>query len=182
MSVRRVWFGLTNLKWSGIYMTYLDQIRTILLEEVSNLTDEQCNLKQDPASWSIAQVLEHLFLTEQLIGLRIQQSIKENILTNESDKPIHLARDRSHKVQAPEQIIPKEDFYSKEELFYKLSQSRQQTHAFLEDLGEEKLQKLSFTHPRFGALNLKQYIEFIGYHEERHLEQIRELKKNLGLE
>lgn len=162
-------------------MTHMEQIRMSLLQEVSGLTDEQCNLREDSARWSIAQVLEHLFLTEHLICLQIKKSIKENILTDVSDKPIHLVRDRSRKIQAPVQITPQEGSYSKEELFHKLLQSRQQIQSLLDDPGEEKLRSLSAMHPVIGPLNLIQYIEFIGYHEERHLEQIRELKKDLGL-
>ena len=31
----------------------------------------------------------------------------------------------------------------------------------------------------FGDMNLKQWIEFVGYHEERHMEQIHEIKEKL---
>lgn len=162
-------------------VTHLDQIRKSILEEISVLTDEQCNLKPDLDRWSIAQVLEHLFLTERRSDSFIQQSVKENISSNVPDKPIQMVRDRSWKIQAPEQIVPQEGPYSKEDLLHKLSQSRQQIHALLEDLDEEKLRNLSVTHRVLGPLNIKQYIEFMGLHEERHLEQIRELKKDLGL-
>ncbi|WP_257349517.1 DinB family protein [Pseudalkalibacillus decolorationis] len=37
------------------------------------------------------------------------------------------------------------------------------------------LQKRSFAHPIFKEMQLAQWIEFIGYHERRHIKQIEEI-------
>ncbi|PXW87084.1 hypothetical protein DFR56_106154 [Pseudogracilibacillus auburnensis] len=34
-------------------------------------------------------------------------------------------------------------------------------------------------HPGFNMLNLSQWISFIGWHERRHIEQIKEVKEKL---
>ncbi|TCP69396.1 DinB family protein [Baia soyae] len=161
-------------------MTYLEQIRTALLEELASLSDEQLNEKTDSSTWSIAQVLEHLVLTEGFIFSMISKVARENKLTDIPDKPIHFVADRSRKVQAPDSLTPKKDYYAKEELVQKLEQTRKQTDAFMEEYSEEDLRKRSMVHPAFGDLNLMQYVEFFGHHEARHLAQIREIKETIA--
>ncbi|SDY76499.1 DinB family protein [Thermoactinomyces sp. DSM 45892] len=158
-------------------MTHLQQIRTALLEELQPLSNEQYNMKPDSSRWSIAQVLDHLILTERYIVSMISKVAKENELSHTPDKPIHFVADRSRKVEAPDRLSPKADYYAKEELVQKLEQTRKRTQSFIAEHKEEELIKRSMPHPALGDLNLKQYIEFIGYHEERHLTQIRELKE-----
>ncbi|MDQ0417186.1 putative damage-inducible protein DinB [Croceifilum oryzae] len=161
-------------------MTHLEQVRTALLEELQPLSDEQYNMKPDPSAWSIAQVLEHLILAEGFIVSMISKLAKGHEVTNIPDKPIHFIADRSRKAPAPDSMKPTKDYYAKEELIQKLEQTRKRTHAFIEEHDEEELSKRSMPHPALGDMNLKQYIEFIALHEQRHLAQIREVKEAIA--
>ncbi|HYH85991.1 MAG TPA: DinB family protein, partial [Pyrinomonadaceae bacterium] len=41
---------------------------------------------------------------------------------------------------------------------------------------------ISFPHPAWGAINLYQWLAFVGAHEQRHLAQIEALKETMSAE
>jgi len=96
------------------------------------------------------------------------------------DKPFHLAVDRSRKVDAPAQVTPSNEKQTLEEMKSKLAESRAALIELEETASEDKLKQKSFPHPVFGLMDLKQWIDFIGYHEKRHQEQIEEIKTAIG--
>lgn len=158
-----------------------NQAREELLAEVNNISDEDLNRKPSENRWSIKQVLEHLYLMEGAITKNIQGQLAEGEVVNAADRPIELSVDRSKKVNAPEFAQPSEAFVTLEELKQKL----EATHKGLSELDDNSDKKLllekGFPHPVFGQMSLKQWIPFVGYHEKRHTEQIKEVKEVLGL-
>lgn len=85
---------------------------------------------------------------------------------------------RDVKVTAPDFATPSNDFATLDELKIKLAA----THQGL--MGIEKnadLEVKGFSHPVFGQMSLKQWIPFVGYHERRHILQIKEVREQLGI-
>ncbi|WP_373464670.1 DinB family protein [Bacillus sp. V2I10] len=64
----------------------------------------------------------------------------------------------------------------KKELLSKLEESRRELINFAETAPVQALNEKAMKHPHLGELSLKQWVEFIGYHEKRHLLQIAEVK------
>ena len=63
------------------------------------------------------------------------------------------------------------------QLVYLLNDSRKALMRFLSTIEDEsKLAKKSVMHPALGELLLDQWIELIYLHEQRHIEQIKEVK------
>ncbi|MBM7704272.1 DinB family protein [Metabacillus iocasae] len=155
------------------------QVRNELLESVSELSNEQLNQKVEEGSWTIMQVLEHLYLMEKVLVQMMRKALVKGPEQPTDEKPIHLTPDRSRKVVAPDYVTPSDAYMTLEEIKQKLHESREGLHAFVAQHKEEELKKKSFPHPVFGLLHLKQWSEFIGYHEKRHLKQIEELKVKL---
>ncbi|MGP4106503.1 DinB family protein [Virgibacillus sp. L01] len=158
-----------------------NQAREELLTEVNGISDENLNRKPSANSWSIKQILEHLYLMEGAITKKIRSQLAHGEVVNAADKPIKLSVDRNRKVDAPEFAQPSESFASLEELKQKL----ETTHSELSELAgtsdEKFLAEKGFEHPVFGQMSLKQWIPFVGYHEKRHTEQVKEVKIDLGL-
>jgi hypothetical protein len=77
--------------------------------------------------------------------------------------------------------VPDHEYKTLEEMKEKLSRSREKLLSVVTEAGEEALEKKSLPHPVFGPLNLKQWVEFVGQHEKRHLAQIEEIKEQLRL-
>lgn len=158
-----------------------DQARKELLSQVEDLSDEQLNEKPAEDRWSVKQLLQHLYLMEGAVTKIIQTQLASEEQTLATDKPIQLAIDRSRKVEAPEFATPTEDFSTLDELKTRLSA----THSALRNIAEntllEQLNVKSYPHPVFGEMSLTQWIPFVGYHEQRHIEQIKEVKQQLGI-
>lgn len=153
--------------------------RKQLLESIETLTDEQLNKKLSIEQWSIIQVLEHLYLMEAKLVKLMTRVLAEGESHSVSDKPIHLALDRSQKFNSPKHFEPSDQFLTKQEMLDKLSQSRKALIEFVEQTKGLNLEGKGFLHPIFGQINIKQWIPFIGIHEQRHSEQIAEIKKQL---
>jgi hypothetical protein len=97
------------------------------------------------------------------------------------DKPINQIIDRTSKFDAPSYVTPSDEFMTLTTIQEKLHKSRSALEAFIVDADEEKMLKRTIPHPVFGPFHLKQWVEIIGWHEKRHLEQIEEIKAELGL-
>lgn len=170
---------MINLWSEECLMEKNNQIREEIWKAVTGLTDEQLNQRETPDRWSIAQILEHLYNVEQGITERISKVVHENTPTPEI-KPIQNATNRAYKRKSLSQ--PSDEFRAFESLKQKLGQSRQYLTQIIEKLTPEQWEQTSMPHPVFGeAMGLPQWIEFIGLHEQRHLEQILEVKRNLSL-
>jgi uncharacterized damage-inducible protein DinB len=155
------------------------QIREELWEAVNGLSDEQMNKQVEEDRWSIIQVLEHLYLIETAVTKRITSELKNEGSELAGDKPIHLALDRSAKIQAPSYAKPSNEFQTLNEIKQKLQNSRAKLVKVCNEADPFMLDRNSFLHPVFGLMSLKQWIPFVGLHEKRHLAQIEELKRNL---
>ncbi|MGE7218353.1 DinB family protein [Priestia koreensis] len=160
-------------------MTHNEEIRSRVLELAETLTDEQLNQKVRDDQWSIMQVMDHLYLMEKNLTNTMKKVLEGGEEQSVDDKPIHLTVDRSRKVDAPSYVVPSDEFITLDEMKDKLYKSRQALQEFEAETNEEKRQKKAFPHPVFGLMTVNQWIPFIGYHEERHLEQMKEIKQHL---
>ena len=155
------------------------KIRNEVLLSVSGLSDEQLNEQVEQGSWTIMQVLEHLYLIE----LSVTHVVSKQLANGESkiveEKPIQLTTNRSTKIEAPSFAIPSTNFISLKNLIEKLSKSRNRLMRVIDSTDKISLEQRAEHHPAFGEMNLKQWVDFIGLHEKRHFAQIEELKEKL---
>ncbi|KGP91167.1 hypothetical protein N780_07970 [Pontibacillus chungwhensis BH030062] len=157
----------------------LEEKRQQVLDYLNSLSDEQASQKPDENTWSVLEVAEHLYLMEGFIIQKIDKTIRGGERVETTKKPIHHTPDRSHKVDAPEGLKPKGDFKTIQDALEGLKRSREATLFLLHNKEEDTLQNYSFPHPVFGEMSLEQWAEFIGWHEIRHLEQMKEaVEKN----
>jgi hypothetical protein len=156
------------------------RIREEVLQSICGLTDEQLNERTGDGSWSIMQVLEHLFLIEQSITKSISKQLVNEESVPAENKPIHYAVDRSRKITAPSFVTPSEDYITLEDMKRKLTESRAELIKVVNEANPDLLEQKSFPHPVFGLVSLKQWVPFIGFHEKRHLLQIEEIKGRLN--
>ncbi|HET7579667.1 MAG TPA: DinB family protein [Bacillales bacterium] len=160
----------------------IEAARKKVLAAVEGLTDEQMNVQVEQGRWTVAQVLEHLYLMERGVTGLIQQALADpKSVPASRKKPIENTVDRSYKVEAPGPFQPSDDFLSREKMLDKLQGSRDQLLAVVGSIDDQAvLTQKSFKHPVFGSMDLEQWIEFIGFHELRHLQQIEELTAKLS--
>lgn len=153
-------------------------IREEIWKSVNGLTDEQINKVVEEGQWSIAQVLEHLYLMEESAISGIKEVLLEEGLNPTDLKEIEIVADRSIKRDAPDHLIPTGQFQTLENLRVRLTKSREALVKSVQGVSDEVLNNKSFLHRRFGLLSIPQWINLLGYHEQRHLEQIEEIKQS----
>ncbi|SDI42678.1 DinB family protein [Natribacillus halophilus] len=160
----------------------IEDARKEVLAGVEDLTDEQLNREVEEGRWTIAQVLEHLFLIEKEMTRTIEKELaKEDNEPARKKKPIELTLERSGaEREAPEPFQPTSEFMTLAEIKERLDHSRATLMKALHVVEDDAiLSQKSAKHPAFGTMDLEQWIEFIGLHERRHLKQIEELKAGL---
>ncbi|WP_169891210.1 DinB family protein [Litchfieldia alkalitelluris] len=161
-------------------MEQIKEIREQLLNEVKGLSNEQLNQKENSDEWSIMEILEHLHLIEETASKAIQESLSETTHnTPTSEKPIQFTTNRRHKVKAPANLVPSGNYVTIDEMEQRLTTSRSNLIDIISKPSGQELTQKSYPHPIFGDLILTQWVEFLGLHELRHLEQIKEIKESL---
>jgi hypothetical protein len=148
-----------------------------LVEEVKALNYQQLNAKPSLDKWSISQICHHLYLSESLFSKSIENGLKDKDYESVAHKPIHLVSDRTKKFESPEIAKPTEEPFDVENILIFLTQSRNKLLNILRSIDDKSvLSKKAANHPAFGELSLEQWIELLYIHEQRHIEQIKDIK------
>lgn len=159
---------------------YLEVTRQAFLKSVEGVTEAQWKFKPSPETWSIAEVAEHIAISEGLIlGMITTQMLQapplkpgEGIL---DEKLIAMITDRSQKAQAPEMLRPVNKWATREALVNDFNAERDKTVAWLKTT-TENLRGHAAPHPAFGPLDTHQWILLLAGHSARHTAQIEEAK------
>ncbi|MCP3776660.1 DinB family protein [Paenibacillus sp. MZ04-78.2] len=151
--------------------------REQLLNEVSSLSFDEFNRRFETSKWSIAQVCHHLFITEKLFAKAIVFGLEQKRPTGSEHLPAHFVSDRSNKIQAPQISEPSSEPFQVLQIVQLLSESRNKLMDVLSKIDDKSILKaIAVNHPVFGDLPLDQWVELLYLHEQRHIEQIKELK------
>lgn len=155
----------------------LYETRNNLIEEIASLSYAQFNNQPSMNKWSIAQVCHHLVLVEKASIKVIAWGLKEIDRSQKERKKVQLILDRTKKIQAPKIVEPDGEPFEVQQIIDLLSDSRKKLMTFLSTIEDTSiLTEKSVNHPAFGELPLDQWIELIYLHEQRHIEQIKEIK------
>lgn len=158
----------------------LEEVRSFLINEIQALNAESLNHKPDENAWSIAQVCEHVALVEKATIKAIAWGLKNAEVGPVERKNVQSALDRTEKIQAPDVVMPKSETRELDQVLEFISSTRTELLDYLETIEDpDVLTKKSVKHPVFGRLSLAQWIELLPYHEQRHIEQIKEIKAGM---
>ncbi len=156
----------------------LGRTRTKLLTSFQDLSDEQLNQKLSEKSWSIAQVLYHLYTSEKAMAGLVLDALQANTEKVE-EKDLSFITDRTKKSKAMNE--PPNEIITKKNLLELLEESRFQHLQFIfNETHERILAKKSMNHQDFGAISLKNAVDLIWLHEKRHIYQIQEIREKLN--
>ncbi|SFM53522.1 DinB superfamily protein [Paenibacillus sp. 1_12] len=156
---------------------YLFSTRERLLNEISYLNEDEFNRTLEINTWSIAQICHHLLKTETLFRKAIFYGVEQRILSKTERKPIQIVLDMSKKFPAPKVSEPSSGPFQVPQIIQLLSDSRNKLMGVLDKIDDKSiLKEIAVNHPRFGDLPLDQWIELLYLHEQRHIEQIKDLK------
>lgn len=164
----------------------VERARTALLESVADLRDDQGAFKPSADEWSIAEILEHLFHAELGGITKVWAALDElrsgkrwsGELPNRGKRIDEIiAATWRPKETAPPPATP----HWGGPLAAWISSQRCLT-ALLRDLATQldgqSLDALVFPHFLSGPLDARQRLEFLRFHIERHLEQVRRVRSH----
>ena len=153
------------------------------LKSIAGLSDKEWKFKPAPDRWSIAEVSEHIAVSESMILGYVQKQIVTSAATPEKRAEVKvtdqqiltLVPDRSHKAQAPEFLKPTNRWATRDELVKSFEDSRRATMDYVRTTNDD-LRDHFRPHPLLGPMDAYQWILLISAHSERHTKQIEEVK------
>ncbi|WP_199621343.1 DinB family protein [Paenibacillus alkalitolerans] len=153
--------------------------RRLLLDEIEQLDIIQLNRRLSTDSWSIGQVCHHLILTEALFTQAIQLGLSKEDDHSVYDKPIELVLDRTKKIESPGIARPSNEQFTREFLIDGLTSTREKILKVINDQDDPSIfSRKTARHLVFKELKLDQWITLLYLHEQRHIKQIQDIKKN----
>lgn len=164
-------------------MSYLHAVRKQTLDQVAGLSDAQWNFRPAADRWTIAEVTEHILLTEPGLFGFAMAGLKQSAANPGSAKPtdevvIAQMKDRSTPVKAPEMFTPSGKWATKAALIDEYKARRDHIINWLWETRDD----LRGNFVKFGPVPIDAYqmLLAIPAHNERHLGQIAEIKAAPG--
>jgi hypothetical protein len=153
------------------------------LQSIAGLSEKQWRFKPAPDRWSVAEVSEHITVTENMIFGMIQSKIMTGPATPEKrsevkvtdDQILKMVPDRTHKFQAPEPLKPTNRWATEADQTKAFEEARQKTMDYVRTTNDD-LRDHFGPHPVIGEMDAYQWILLISAHSERHTKQIEEVK------
>lgn len=156
--------------------------RDNFLKSISGLSQKQWTFKPAPDRWSVAEVAEHITVSESTLFGLVQRTVqspadpaKREQVKGKDQLIITKVPDRSHKAQAPEMLRPTGRWATEADLVKNFEASRDATMNYVRTTNDD-LRDHFFDHPAFGTLDGYQWLLLIATHSTRHTEQIEEVK------
>lgn len=163
-------------------LKYLNDTKADFIKEVSGLSDAQLNFRAAEGRWTIAEVAEHIILSEGLIFDRITNAAMKSTPLDGKDNyrvrdvGIMLAiTNRAQKFQAPEVLKPAARFKTRDELLTNFEKARNTTIEFMK-ANKADLRNTFMENPLMGMIDSYQWFLFMNGHADRHLAQLKEVK------
>ncbi len=164
---------------------HLQKTRQAFLDSIAGVSDAQWTFKAGPDRWSIAEVAEHIAVSETTILQLVTDQILKAPPTPANPNPIAdekllaLLQDRTSKFQAPEMLKPTNRWATRDALTKDFMAARDKTMTYVKTTTDD-LHGHSGPHPVFKMLDGYQWVLLISGHSARHTAQIEEVKTSPG--
>jgi hypothetical protein len=172
-------------KDSKFLVDYLTQTQKDFLQSIDGLSEAQWKFKPAPDRWSVAEVAEHIALSEEMFNESITGKIlKTPAATAEQkaktqgldDKILQGLPDRTNKFKAPEKLQPASKFASAKEAAKAFNAKRDALISLAKKTPESELRSHVSGPSPMGDLDGFQWMLFMAAHSKRHVAQIDEVK------
>jgi hypothetical protein len=163
---------------------YLKQTKKDFLKSIDGLSDEQWKFKPSPEKWSVAEIAEHIALSEDFLGSMIAEKVLKSPPASEElkaktkggeDVILQRITDRTNKAQAPEQLKPTNKWTTRKDLEEAFKTKRDAHVKLAKSTPESELRNHVSPSP-VGDFDGYQWLLFVAAHSKRHTAQIEEVK------
>ena len=163
----------------------------MLRRAIDSVPAKRRGIAPEAGRWSVDGVVEHLAIVEQRIVGTLRGKVDEaraNGVAPETDDSsvldeatLRRVLNRTVKISASEAAQPK-GVMDAESAWAALQRSRERLHDLLRDVDGLAGREILAPHPVLGPIDLYAWIGFVGAHEARHADQIREIGALVGVE
>ena len=178
-------FGITGDKLTDEErekaVTKLTKTHEYLMSTLEGLNEAQLNYQSSPESWSIANCVEHLTISENAFSEMLQGTLAatadENLKASATmtDEEIYaMITSREEKVKTSEPFEPTGKFGTHEETLVVLTAKRLEHIEYLKTTEDDF--RSHFKEMPFGTIDAYQMVLFMAGHTERHVKQMEEVK------
>jgi hypothetical protein len=163
-------------------MSELHASRKQVLDAVAGLSQRQLDWKASPEKWSLAEVVEHLAVTEDFLMEQFRQTAAKPAVSGAKsgltdEQVLAGMTDRSTPRQAPQPLVPKRTFPTTTAALEAFKERRDRNIACVETTTETGLRQKIFT-----QFNMDAYQLFLtmAAHSARHVAQMQEVRATAG--
>ena len=151
-----------------------------LLTVVKGLSEAQLNFKSSPESWSIAECVEHLAISEEMIGGMLQGALKtpadpsmrDSVKISDNDL-LGIISSRDKKVKTGKAFEPSGKFGSYANALVTFMTKRAEHIAYIRTTKDDL--RNHYGQLPFGTIDGVQILLFMSGHTERHIRQMEEV-------
>jgi hypothetical protein len=165
-------------------LSELHATRKEFLDIVTKVSDAQWAFKPSPQAWSLAEIAEHITLSETELPAMVAKAMAEPAnplkLSEAKGKDAMILEKvpmRDQKAQAPPILQPRGKWPTRAALVAAFQAARDRNLAYLRETNDP-LRAHELDHPAMGPLDCYQWYLLIGAHTERHIDQMREVMTN----
>ena len=171
--------GLTD-EDRALGVAELTKSRDFLKINVDGLSNAQLNFKPSPDSWSVAECVEHLAISESMIGGMLQGALqteadpsKRSEVSMSDEQLLNIVASRDQKVKTGEAFEPSGKFGSYEDSLIEFLSKREAHIAYLNSTHDDL--RNHYAQAPFGTIDGLQVLLFMSAHTERHVKQMKEV-------
>lgn len=160
----------------------LDSIHQRLLDVVSPLDTQLYSQRPAEGEWSVAEIVHHVCLVEDRVTKELENAIArapQRVGFLRRFIPTSIVSVRLIRVKAPKAMNPL-NAPAKDVAIENLDRARESLKTLCATHGEDRFRNLIFKHPVLGNIDGVAAVSFVGYHEQRHYKQIRDVLRKLS--
>ncbi len=154
-----------------------------LTDVVAGLSETQLNFKASAESWSVAECVEHLAISEGMLGGMLQGALQTPADASKRDSVqisdknlLGMITSRAQKVKTNEAFEPSGKFGSFEESLKEFKDKREAHIEYVKTTSDDL--RNHYGKLPFGTIDGVQIILFMSGHTERHVAQMEEVIAN----
>lgn len=166
-------------------LSHFHATRKLFLDFVAPRTAAEWVWKPAPDRWSLEEVAEHIALSEETIFQLVRTTLKQPAggadaeQRKKDDLIVRGVPQRTTRVQAPEMLVPRKSFATRQETVAAFLKARDRNIAYVRET-QDDLREHTAPHPALGPLDCYQWLLLISAHSERHVAQMKEVTEAAG--
>lgn len=161
----------------------LDSVHQKLLSTIASLDPNLYSQRPTAGEWSVAEIVHHLCLVEARVIKELEGAIArppQRVGFLRRLIPTSIVSVRLIRVKAAKAMNPL-DAPVREVAIESFDRTRTSLKTLCATHGSQRFKNLLFKHSFLGEIDGVATVSFIGYHEQRHYKQIRDVLKKIKI-